>query len=79
MKKYLFASLAIIASTSVYAQDDDAFDQGFEHGYQAVHPSLVAPFPPLYNGLPNLHQSEFDRGIAAGVKRGREDNGDDDE
>jgi hypothetical protein len=81
MRKYLLAAVAVLAlSGSAYAQD--AFERGFEHGYKAVHPGYLTPLSPLPT-VPKLGQSEFDAGIEAGVKRGREDNGegtsDDDE
>jgi hypothetical protein len=79
MRKYLLAAAMLAISGSANAQD--AFDRGFDQGYQAVHPSLLySPqlVRPLAHPIPRFGQSEFQAGIAAGVERGQEDNRDED-
>ena len=75
MKKFLLAAVAALApSGSAYAQD--AFERGFDQGYQAGNPGHFTPLPPLPT-LPKLGQSDFQAGIAAGMNRAHQDRGDD--
>ena len=76
MIKALVAAIGIatvVFVNSAYA-DDDAFDRGFEQGYQAENPGSVTPLPPL-PPLPEMGQSDFQAGIAAGAEQGIEDSG----
>lgn len=73
MKTYLLAAIAALAlGGPAYAQN--AFNRGFDLGYQAQNPNALTPLAPL-GGLPPLGQNEFQAGVVAGVNRANEDTG----
>jgi hypothetical protein len=54
------------------------YERGWDHGYQAINPGTRGPvfYSPFHFRSPADTRSDFERGIADGVERGQEDNGD---
>lgn len=69
-----FAALSLLATWVSSALTQDAFERGFEQGYQAEIPNSITPIPPI-PPIPELGQTDFQAGIAAGAKQGLEDSG----
>ena len=75
-------SMLIGAFGILAAHAGEAFDRGFDQGYRAVNPGTILGSPMFHEREPMFRpygQTPFQAGIAAGVERGREDSGEDDD
>lgn len=54
------------------------YERGWDHGYRATNPGTRGPvfYSPYHFRSPLDGRSDFERGIADGVERGQDDNGD---
>ena len=74
MKRIIIIAALALSGT---AHAGEAFSNGFEHGYDAVNPRHIGPshlgplLPFMYPK--DLGQSDFDAGIAAGMRAAQED------